>query len=283
MPRVRLVDLALRLIVLGLASGCAVGQKIPYTQPTPLLTLVGSGTERIGLAVHDQRRQVVKDPDNADFVGEMRSLYHIPYGVHTQSGKPLAVDLTNLLAAAFTAKGFIPVAVTTASNQKSEDVMRALARQGVPRSVLLTLFEWRTDTYFKTQLFYDLDLQVLNETGRVVAEDRRTGHVEELVMHPAVALSNYITVLTESQAIKDAVIGNVPSTATVPPPRSTSASGGAATPAATSWRVFSYAPGMTDRTGLAELAPSNESCRLIRNALEPHHPGRILACEAVVP
>jgi hypothetical protein len=136
-------------------------------------------------------------------------------------------------------------------------------------------------TYFKTQLFYDLGLQVLNEAGRVVSEDRKRGHAEELLMHPAVALVNYITVLMEGQAIRDALLGNVPSTATLPTsPSSTSAPSGVPTPTATSWRVFSYAPGMTDRTGLGELAPSNESCRLIRNALEPHYPGRIRPVKA---
>jgi hypothetical protein len=175
------------------------------------------------------------------------------------------------------------VPVSTTPREGPEDVVRKLSRQGVPRSLLFTLFEWRTDTYFKTQLFYDLDLRVLDGQGTVLAQDRLTGREAELTIHPAVAFGNRVSALVNSREISDALSGRAPIAAPAAPLAPSQPAGSASSSTTTSWRVFSYAPGMSDRTALADLAPTLEGCRLVRNALEPHHPGRVLTCESVPP
>lgn len=268
------------LLLVGLSSGCAVGHKVAYTEVIPRLNM--TGTEAIGLAVHDQRRHVVSQGGSPEFVGEMRSLYHIPYGVHTAIGKPLADDLASTLWRAFTQQGFMPVLVSTTSSQRPEEIIRALSRQNTPRGLLLTLYEWRTDTYFKTQLFYELGVTVVDHQGAVLAQERVAGHEEELTKHPAIAFQEQVQRLLDQRTVSEALTRSPPAL-TAPAAPAQGAAPAAVAPPPTSWRVFSYAPGMTERTALAEPAPSIESCRLLRNALEAHHPGRILTCEIVQP
>lgn len=258
------LGLGLVLLLAVLSSGCAFGHKVAYTEAIPRLD--AAGTETIGLAVHDQRRHVVSQGGSPEFVGETRSLYHIPYGMHTASGKPLAEDLASTLGRAFTQQGFMPVLVSTTPSQRPEEIIRALSRQNTSRGLLLTLYEWRTDTYFKTQLFYELGVTVLDHQGAVLAQDRVSGHEEELTKHPAIAFQEQVQRLLNRREVSEALT-RLPPALAAPAAPSQGVAPAAVAPSPTSWRVFSYAPGMTDRSGLAELAPSIESCRLLRNAV----------------
>ena len=43
------------------------------------------------------------------------------------------------------------------------------------RAVLLTLREWKSDTYMNTTILYDVTLSVLDRSGQVVGESRLKG------------------------------------------------------------------------------------------------------------
>jgi hypothetical protein len=123
---------------------------------------------------------VTSGRERPTFVGEFRSLYHIPYGVTTTSGQPLATDITAALATSFASKGFMVVSVAVAHSDSPASVVQKLTRPRIDRGVLLTIAERRTDTYFKTQLFYDLTLTVVDRNGTALADNRVTGHEHEL-------------------------------------------------------------------------------------------------------
>jgi len=57
---------------------------------------------------------------------------------------------------------------------------------------VLRIGEWRTDTYFKTQLFFDLVLNVMDRNGGPLAERRVNGHEEELRVAPSEAFRQKI-------------------------------------------------------------------------------------------
>jgi hypothetical protein len=144
--RSTLLLLLLLLIQTFLLSGCAFGNRFPYSDTVARID--ASGTIPVAVTAHDQRKLVTSGRENPTFVGEMRSLYHIPYGVNTASGKPLADDLTAVLATSFSAKGFEVIPVVVSHSESPAGVVKRITIMRVDRGIVLTVAEWRTDTYF---------------------------------------------------------------------------------------------------------------------------------------
>jgi hypothetical protein len=171
---------AVALIPIVLCAGCA-GRKVSYIDIVARID--ASGTGRVAVAVHDQRRLITSGQESPAFIGRERSLYHTA-AVTTASGRPLGDDITNLLVTSLGARGFeaIPVAVSHADSPGA--VAQKLKILRVDRGIVLTVIEWRTDTRTdsdaKPQLFYDVDLQVLDSRGQSLAERRLAGHENEL-------------------------------------------------------------------------------------------------------
>jgi hypothetical protein len=82
----------------------------------------------------------------------------------------LAEDLTKVLVSAFSYKGFAAQPVFTSHTDTPEAVVRKVAGARTDRGVVVTLVDWKSDTYFKTELFYDLRLKILNADAKVLAE-----------------------------------------------------------------------------------------------------------------
>src|SRR5262249_57804729 len=91
-----------------------------------------------------------------------------------------AADLMYRWAAALAAKGFKAIPVVVSTTESPDEAATKVAVLQVDRVVVLTVDDWRTDTRtdnkFKTQLFYDLDLQVRDSVGKVLAQRRLSGH-----------------------------------------------------------------------------------------------------------
>jgi hypothetical protein len=168
--------LLLLLIQAVLLGGCA-GQKLAYGDIVARVD--ASGTAPVAVAAHDQRKLITSGQESPTFVGRMRSQHHIA-GVNTASGKPLGDDLTTVLATSLAAKGFKAIPVVVSHSERPEAVTQRMVLMRVDRDVVLTVAEWRTDTYFKTQLFYELDLKVLDSSGKVLAQRRLAGHEDEM-------------------------------------------------------------------------------------------------------
>jgi hypothetical protein len=92
----------------------------------------------------------------------------------------LAEDLTKVLVSAFSYKGFAAQPVFTSHTDTPEAVVRKVAGARTDRGVVVTLVDWKSDTYFKTELFYDLRLKILNADAKVLAERQVAGHDKEI-------------------------------------------------------------------------------------------------------
>ena len=92
------------LCLLGLMSGCAVGNRYSYDSGELILPVNGSG--EIGLLVLDQRTYVLSGDKDPSFVGLQRGGFGNPFDVKTQSGKPLAEEMQSRLARGLEAHGF---------------------------------------------------------------------------------------------------------------------------------------------------------------------------------
>ncbi|MGH7332711.1 MAG: hypothetical protein ACREKS_08195 [Candidatus Rokuibacteriota bacterium] len=169
------------LIQILLLGGCTSGQKLSYSDTVARID--AAGTARVAVTAYDQRKLITSGREDPTYVGRQRSLYHIA-SVTTASGRPLGDDLTSVLATSLTAKGFQAIPVVVSHSESPEAVAQKMALMRADRGVVLTVAEWRTDTRtdvnFKTQLFYELDLMVLDSSGKVLAQRRLAGHEDEM-------------------------------------------------------------------------------------------------------
>jgi hypothetical protein len=165
--------LMLLCVVVLLSSGCAFGHKYNYHEVVPSLKAEGSG--QIKVTTHDQRPYIVSGSHVPQFVGLTRGGYGNPFNVRTQSDRPLAEDVTQVICNALNKKGFQCVPVIVAANESPDDVHRKLRDTAVNVALLLTLHEWKSDTYVGTALIYNATLKVLDASGTVVAETRIEG------------------------------------------------------------------------------------------------------------
>ena len=229
-----------RVIAVGvfqilLLTGCAGGKKLSYGD-TPA-RVDASGTARVGVTAYDQRKPVTSGQENPAFIGVERSLYHTAT-ISTASGRPLGDDLTNLLVTSLAAKGFKAIPVIVSSSESSAAVPQRMTVLRVDRGVVLTVADWRTDTRtdnnFKTQLFYDLDLRILDQNGAVLAQRRLAGHEDEMGGAPRDAFRQKLELLINSPDVTRALsVSDSPATAEPAPPaapRSPAASPPPATP-----------------------------------------------------
>ena len=156
----------LLVLLLNMMSSCAFGRKISYQGVSTFSPPVLSGQSAI--AVSDKRPYVLSKDKNPDWVGLSRALTGIPYGVHTQSGKPLCDDLGLLLTSTFNKDGVNrayqivlgvndDLNVTLSKKNKSEDLL-----------FLFTILEWKTDVYFGVTLSYDVNLQIFSGSESLV-------------------------------------------------------------------------------------------------------------------
>jgi hypothetical protein len=163
------------LIVLAAlaASGCAVGNMHNYTME-PSLTAQGALT--VAVATQDARPYVVNREKTANFVGLQRGGFGNPFDVTTESGRPLADDFSAAVTAALSRRGFKATAVSVAPSAALPDVRALAAGARAERVALLSLHEWKADTYTNVALHHEVVLRVFDAAGTLLAQARVAGN-----------------------------------------------------------------------------------------------------------
>ncbi|MCK4389435.1 MAG: hypothetical protein KAV83_04255 [Desulfobacterales bacterium] len=194
-------------------SGCAVGNRHTYHNAS--IDFNNEGTFKIAVTTHDQRSYVVTGKKNPDFVGLQRGGFGNPFDITTASGKSLAEDITNTIARSLKAKGYDAIPVIVSHSDIDDSVRAALKNKNVHRSLLLTLNEWKSDTYNNTALKYDANLEVLDKNGKTIAEKRISGEDDlkgSFLNPPAhakkvipIAFKEKLEILLNSKQISDAL------------------------------------------------------------------------------
>jgi ABC-type glycerol-3-phosphate transport system substrate-binding protein len=162
----------MRRIVIAIAaavlvSGCAVGVKHDYNIANVELTT--QTTESIAVAVHDQRPYIVSGKKTEDFVGLSRGGFGNPFDVTTKSGMPLAKDMAETIVANFQKKGIDAKEVWVVPTDDEQTALETLIAANKSRSILITLREWKADTYAATRLIYDIAVKVFSGSGEELA------------------------------------------------------------------------------------------------------------------
>jgi hypothetical protein len=164
------------LCLLVSLAGCAAGNKAVYTPAKLALDYAGQGAVAVG--VKDSRSEVVGGDRKETFVGLQRSLYGIPFAVQTESGKPFARDLGEMIGRGLKQKGVQAQIVPLSPYKSREEAVKELTATKNPRLLLFELKEWYGDTYMSTTLHYDLSLTVLDSEGRELGKSSSAGEDE---------------------------------------------------------------------------------------------------------
>ncbi len=142
----------------------AYGQTTDYRNSWPSLDLWTEYTVLVG--VSDKRPYILNGDKEPAFVGLSRSQLGIPYDILTTSKASLASDLEQALANGLLNSGVLAERLSQEGDREGDDA-------GTPvRKLILTLFEWKSDTYRDTTFHYDFELQVFTPDNRVVSSQR---------------------------------------------------------------------------------------------------------------
>jgi hypothetical protein len=162
------------LLLIGLlATGCAVGNR--YAYDSMIVNAAASGMSTLGVATYDQREYVRSGDKAPQFVGLQRGGYGNPFDVKTANDEPLADNMTAVIVNSLRLKGFRTQAVVVTPSMSVSQVRDRLTALETERALLLTLHEWKSDTYMNVGLSYDVTLAVLERAGMVLAERRLSG------------------------------------------------------------------------------------------------------------
>jgi hypothetical protein len=159
---------AIGLAVLLPLGACAIGNTQEYRNLVANVPYAGSG--KVAVATLDRRPYVLDGSKGGTFVGLTRGGFGNPFNVNTESRAPLADDLTGVLVRSLDAKGFDAVALSTIPGTDMEAIRVKVHESGAQRALLLTVREWKSDTYVDTRLHFDLVLQALSNDGEVAGE-----------------------------------------------------------------------------------------------------------------
>lgn len=174
MKAVRTLTAFFPLVIFGiLTNGCAVGNKYAYHDAVAGIT--ARGTKTVSVATYDRRDYVVDGSKTPAFTGTQRGGFGNPFDVSTGSGKALAEDMTAVMSASLAKSGFNAVPVTVLHSDDQAIVMEKLKKSGGESLLLLTLKEWKSDTYTNVGLTYDVTLKVFDRGGSPVAEKSLKG------------------------------------------------------------------------------------------------------------
>jgi len=156
-----------------LCGGCAVGVKHKYDHQE--LDLGVSSAESVEVGVLDQRPYVLDNDKSPSFVGLSRGGFGNPFNVNTESGNPLATDMGTDIVSSLQASGVKAKQMDLAPTLGPDEARQKLVGSGAERAVLITLLEWKADTYQRVWLHYDVSIDVFNREGQTLATSQRSG------------------------------------------------------------------------------------------------------------
>jgi hypothetical protein len=156
-----------------LTAGCAVGNRYAYHSVIAEPKVAGNAS--VGIATHDQRVYVRSGNKAPQFIGLQRGGYGNPFDVKTEDDRPLADNITAAIVSSLARKGFKAQAVAVTPSMSSSEVGQRLKATETERALLLTLTEWKSDTFMNVALIYDVTLVVVDRGGTVLAEKRLQG------------------------------------------------------------------------------------------------------------
>jgi len=160
------------LVGMFVLGGCAIGVTHQYDSVVPEIR--ASAASKITIGVQDRRSYVVSRDKAETFVGLSRAVFGNPFDVTTASGQPLAEDFAKAIQRALASKNWVVTTLRLAPDLAEAEAIKRLSLTG-QRSILVTIKEWKADTFISTKLLYDVNVKILGETGNILGENRIAG------------------------------------------------------------------------------------------------------------
>lgn len=159
------------------------------------------------MAAKDIRPYVLSENKSEPWVGLRRSLYGIPYGVHTQSGKPFSDDIGSLINESLRRKGANATQVLVRPKGELATAVNAEVAQNGARPTLLFEFEeWKTDTYFSASFYGRVNLSVLDPQMNALSKETFTANMTLSDAYPlAAVVANMIQELISKPSTQEAL------------------------------------------------------------------------------
>lgn len=131
-------------------TGCVVKQKVDVSY-APEKSVNESQFSKVDLMVLDKRHFVVNGQKDSSFIGLYRSGFGIPYDVNTEGNIPLAKVVSKSIDMELDALGFTK-------------------KDASKKTLNIAIKKWRFEGYQNTDFEYSLDVQVLDNLGKTIAE-----------------------------------------------------------------------------------------------------------------
>lgn len=188
----------------------AFGQKINYAASWPTVEFRTDYTLAIG--VHDQRPYVVSGEKKPTYVGVVRARYGNPWNVNTQSDKPLSEDIASAIVSGFKRADIQATSIPILFSDDSNFAIKKLQQLGAKRIALVTLREWRGDSYKSFGFFINAVIRVYDETGKELASSSvshlNVGSGDGSVMSVDYAARLYLGMLLNEEKIRASLGGS---------------------------------------------------------------------------
>ena len=155
-----------------LVTGCSVAMRYPYNLAKPLVKK--EGTVAVAVAVQDRRDSVIAG-GRPDIVGIRRSLFGHVEDITTVSGQPLAADVSTCVRRGLQEAGYQAMPVKVMIRSRQEYVVGQMAKTGAQRLLLVGIDAWKSNTFWRTALFYDLTVQVFDPEGHLLGRAATSG------------------------------------------------------------------------------------------------------------
>jgi hypothetical protein len=163
----------------------------------------------VSIGVHDQRPYVIDVNKAPTYTGTMRGGFGNPWDMSTQSDKPLSDDIAFAVSSGFKRLGSSadPVAISYKDDQQT--ALSKLKAKGTERIVLITLKEFRSDTYAKAGFFIDAILKIYDREGKELGgssiSHKDVGTGDGTVQSPEDAARLYLSRLLNDPAVRTAL------------------------------------------------------------------------------
>jgi hypothetical protein len=174
------------LLVILSVAGCR-GGRYDLTKSQLKVDIQGAG--KVAIGVQDQRPYILDYTKPPTYIGIHRNGWGVPRDAGTRSGQSLAEDVATIMVSSFGASGFAVERFSLSPNENLESSLKRLESSAYDKIVVLTLDQFRSDSWAEVELQWAITMRVYDGKGRLLAEKDSTGTVEGLKRNYTGAIS----------------------------------------------------------------------------------------------
>ena len=163
----------LALTLLIALSACKQGGNDEFVAVEPAQTVLGENT--ISASVIDQRPYVVNGKESDRFIGTTIGRWGMNTNVHTESGHPIAEELTDELVNALDRRGVAAAGLPLPKGTPEVATLAAFQVHGTERMVVVQVYELRIKAISHVTARWHLEAFVYDRSGNILARRATRG------------------------------------------------------------------------------------------------------------